>query len=414
MAQIFFAHKKWIVLFLIALLFAGGILRYSHRAPKRQYSDFRVYYAAAGHFLKGEPIYWGNDPKITPYKYSPMFAFMISPLGWFSIHRSSLIFFATNFICLLGIFALSYRLLNPEIKGKFKKILLIVVPFLVSLRFIMSVLDAGQANILMIFFLLAGLYASRKNEDVLAAIFIALSIMVKYVTFIFVPYFLIRRKFKLTFLIFCMTAVYMILPAIGCGIDKNAEYHRSWIPSITQTSLDKGSWTDYKNQSFYSAIIRFFMKDSPYKNTSPSLGLLSFEAATILSVILSILLYFFMIRPWMRESKTELLDYGLLFIGLAIFNPNAWPFNYIAVIFPCMYVVYELAQCLRSLKNVLFLFIVSCGLFILSSESIIGQRLEYILEVNSYLFLATLVLVACLFMIRYRNADPHFKIHFWL
>ena len=91
-------NKKWAAVLFLCLLFTGFFFRYLNRAPKRHFSDFRVYHATAEKFLASKDIYERDKESVTPYKYSPTFAFLFSFLGWFNIKTASLIFFTLNFM----------------------------------------------------------------------------------------------------------------------------------------------------------------------------------------------------------------------------------------------------------------------------------------------------------------------------
>ena len=95
------AKRKIILSSLVLIVFVLLFIRYSYRAPKRHYSDFRVYYATAERFTAKEDIYSRPDESITPYKYSPMFAMLVSPLAKFDQKTASLIFFTINFISII-------------------------------------------------------------------------------------------------------------------------------------------------------------------------------------------------------------------------------------------------------------------------------------------------------------------------
>ena len=122
--------RKLIIYSILIVVFAGLFIRYSGRAPKRHYSDFRVYYATAQRFAEKEDIYTRPDESITPFKYSPMFALLVSPLSKFDQKTASLIFFTLNFISLLIIFVISEKLICKS-KLSFKQkifLLLDLVP----------------------------------------------------------------------------------------------------------------------------------------------------------------------------------------------------------------------------------------------------------------------------------------------
>jgi len=237
-----------IVLLIITALFSVSFIRYSRRAPKRDYCDFRVYYVTGERFLNREDIYARPDEKITPFKYSPLFAMLMAPLCLFSKKAASLIFFSINFSALAAVFFLSGRLIIRERLSPGKEFLVYAVPFIFSLRFILQVLDQGQVTIIMFVLIVAGIYLMQKGNRGMSAACFSLSAMLKYMPLIFIPLFLVKRKIKVVAFILCFIILYCLVPAILVGFNTLMDYLSKWLPSIIQTSLDNSSWYDYKNQ----------------------------------------------------------------------------------------------------------------------------------------------------------------------
>ncbi len=391
-----FTTKRNIAYALIAIAFIALFLRYMHRAPKRHYCDFRVYYATAQRFLAKEDIYARPDESITPFKYSPMFAMLISPLAFIPQKTASLVFFTISFVLLIIICRLAKRLIFEEDTSFKNKVLFYFLPVLFTSRFILAVLDSGQVNIMILALVIAGFYFARKEKNILSAALIALSFMFKYTSVILLPYFVFRKKIKLALLVIIFTILYCLLPALYVGPQKQMNYLKEWLPSISETSLDKGSWYDTKNQSLYSLILRSLSKDSPYK----PLANLDFNQALALSAILGGLIYLFILIS--RGNAGQTLDYSLLLICMALFNPNAWLVNFSFLLFAYLVITYYLIQngFLRD-KTVSLLTFLS---FVVSSwgcQSVAGNNLQNFLEMLSTVTIASLIVIFVLFKIKF-------------
>lgn len=287
-------NKKYAVFLILAVVFSGMFLRYMHRVPKRHYCDFRVYYATGQRFIERQNIYSRPDEAITPFKYSPMFALVISPLSFFSIKTASLIFFTFNYLALITAFILSAKIIVKQPLPSRKNILLYLIPAVFSFRFILQTLDSGQVNIIMFLAVLGGLYCLQKAQEPAGTALLAFSIMFKYMPAVFLPYFLVRKKIKFIGLIALFSLIFCFLPAIYTGVEKAMVYLRNWLPFITETSLDSGSWCDFKNQSLYSFILRYFTTGSPY---GISLVDLTFAQAMTIAISLGSALYFLILIP---------------------------------------------------------------------------------------------------------------------
>ncbi len=388
---------KIIVRVFIAAVFLIMLIRYYDRGPSRQYSDFRVYHTTAVRFLNGENIYEAEDTaKLTPFKYSPGFAVLISPLGWLPIHAASLVFFTVNFILFVLLFVLSgkflYLFYDQKLTG-WKKFLLYAIPLLAVFRFGLLVLDSGQANLLMAVPALAGLYQIQKNKEWSGGALLAFSVLMKYVTFIFVPYLILRKKWKALLSMLVWAVVYCFSPALFHGFGRATKYLLDWMPFITKTSLDQGSWTDYKNQSVYSWVVRWLLTDSPYKALQYSFSVLNFHDALRVGIGVVLCLYAWALYPAARgKDRQPLMTYAALFAGVALFNPNCWPFNFLVLCLPVMVLTHHLIQSgFRDRWTFLFC-AVSIILLNIGSQSIANDELQYASEVQSFMTIGGLII----------------------
>lgn len=391
--------RKCIAVIIIALVFIGLFCRYSRRAPKRNYCDFRVYYATAERFTQRQDIYGRPDESITPFKYSPIFAFVLSPLSFFTQKCASLIFFTVNFLSLIGIFIFSRKLIVKDKITFRQNVFLHIFTLICSFRFILQALDSGQVGIIITFLVILGLYFLDKKKDVLSSAFMAFSIMFKYTSFIFLPYFFFRGKRKLVSFILLFIIIFCLLPAVYSGIPTNSNYLKSWFPSITKTSLDNSSWYDYKNQSLFSAILRYFTAGSDY---GISLAQLSFNQGVIITLVFCAIIYFLIIFPGVN-LRPEPINYSLLFICMALFNPNAWMHNFVVLIFVYFTIFYHLLKVNFEGKVTLILVIFSFIVMSLTSESLVGNNLENLFEELSSVTLGSLALMFTLFRLKFKN-----------
>lgn len=382
-------------------MFISLFFRYASRAPKRNYCDFRVYYNTAQRFLAKENIYSRPDESITPFKYSPVFALITSPLAYVSQKQASLIFFTINFILLIGLCVLSKKMIVTSKLAVWQLFAFYFFPLLFSSRFIFSVLDSGQITIMIFALLIFGIYLLEKKKDIAASALFALAVMFKYTAIIFLPYFLIRKKIKASLGMVFFILFYCLMPAIYTGISANLQYLKSWLPFIAETSLDKGSWYDSKNQSLYSMVLRLFSADSPCKHFAQ----LTFYQALFVSGIIGALIYLFIIIK-KKERETKNIDYALLLLCLALFNPNAWLANFVFFIFAYMAIIYHLISTRFKNKAVLIFTILS---FISSSwaaESVVGDKLQNFFESLSTVTLASLILCGILLYLKFKKERP--------
>ena len=327
--------KSWLVVVAVLLLFSGLLTRYLDRVPQRKYCDFRVYYKAGSDFIAGKNLYFRETEAITPYKYSPFFAFIAAPLALLPIKASASIFFAVNFFSTLLLWGLSYRLVEDSLGigalSANARCLVLLASVLCLLRYFFLVWDSGQVNVLMCLLVVAGLGLARRDKDVLAGLCFGASILIKYTPALFLIYFLAQRKFKLVAMILLSIGVFSLLPALAVGFHQNWFYLMAWIPSIVSNSLDQFSYLVSKNQSIFSLFIRFF---SPTYYKIQLLNL-SFGQALNLGRLAALVLFVVIFIPGKLKSRDWIIDAATLMLCMSIFNPNAWPLNFVSLFLAC-------------------------------------------------------------------------------
>ena len=395
--------KLLLVVFLIGIVFVGNLIRYSYRVPRRHYCDFRVYYATGARFLDREDVYARPDQAITPFKYSPTVAMLFAPLSLIEKHEASLIFFAINFLSVIGICFLSRRLVGTD-KLTYKQYwFLFFIPILFASRFIILVLDSGQVNLIMFLLVLLSIYFLEREKPLIGAPFLALSMLFKYMPIVFLPYFFFRKKYKFLTYVFLCLVVLCFLPSIVVGIDQNVAYLKSWIPSIVQgDSFEGGSWYDNKNQSLYSMVLRYV---STFKTTRPAFFDLSFYQGLLGSLVLGAFIYLPILFYRGNVKDNNVIDYSLLFICMAIFNPNAWMVNFVVYLFVYIYISYYLIRVKFKDKITLSLFILSFILTSWTCEAIVGNDLEIYLEELSVITISAIVLFAGLLRLKFKGRN---------
>ena len=390
-----------IVVAFLSVFFVANIIRYAYRAPRRHYSDFRVYYATGERFLAHTDIYSRPDKTITPFKYSPVFAMAVSPLSLLPKYQASLVFWMINFFIFLAIFWLSRELIGVRGLSDGQMIGVYFATFVMSLRFVLHVLDSGQVNLLMLLLVLLSLYALQRRRLALSGAALAFSMLIKYMPAVFLPYFLWRRNYKLVLWTVVFLVAFCLLPAVVVGWENNLHYLMKWLPSIVHTSLDRESWFDEKNQSLIAMVLRLLVSNPI---TGAAAAGLSFNQGLAAAGTAGAFIYAPLVL-WKGKpgENVQLIDYGGLLFCMALFNPNAWTTNFVVYIYVYMLVWYYLIK--DGFRDKLTL-IAALVAFILSSwvsESVVGNSLQYLLAKMSTVTLATLILMGVLFRLKFRR-----------
>jgi hypothetical protein len=357
-----------------------------------------VYHHTAQVFLERQDIYADDSKEITPFKYSPFFAFLTSPLGFLPIKAAAGVFFVLNFVCTVALFLLALSISGTP-PGR-RRVWACVLAALLVLRFIFLVWDSGQVPVMICVLVLAALYFLDRNEQAAAGSLLAASILFKYLPAVFIPYFIFRRKYRAAAFSVLFTGLWLLLPALYAGFERNTGWLSTWLPSIIRTSLDHGSYFDFKNQSLISMVLRL-LSPSPYHT-----NLFSFDFRTALLAAYGVCacLYLCALAP-VKGRDTRRLDYALLFTFLPLFNPNGWMTNFVSLAFPCVLLITHLQQVRMKDVFVLVCLALSFVFTTFASQDIAGNSLQNILEASSTVTIGALFLVAALVKLKFSPAQ---------
>ncbi|MDE2028356.1 MAG: hypothetical protein KGJ11_07425, partial [Candidatus Omnitrophica bacterium] len=171
----------------------------------------------------------------------------------------------------------------------------------------------------------------------------------------------------------------------------------SWLPFITQTSLDKLSYIDIKNQSLFSMVIRSFSASGMGVNIMH----LSFEQGKILGIAISALLYALVLVKGKRQPGQAGLDAALLFCFMALFNPNGWELNFVALGLPYILLIGYLIEVKWKDSFVTMSVIMAAVLSSVFARDVLGKVMENDSNLCSNVTIATLLLIAALFQLKF-------------
>lgn len=394
---------------LLILTFAGSIYGHKLRVPKRRYADFHCFYTAGERFLKGENIYVIRDQEAAEFRYAPVFALIMSSFARQREDTADTVWFILNFCLLIISFILLKKLVIPEPLDYKSGVILYSLTIVGTIRFILQNFDTGQPNILIFAGILAGLYYISQKKEALGSAIFAFSCMIKYTPLIFIPYFILRRRVKLSLMITGFIIAYLVLPALFIGLQTNISYLKNLIPILANsTILEPMTILDPKNQSLLSMFQRFFTNCVRYFYAPPmpfqSLDLNPGQI-NLLFIISAIILYALILYHPKRRKEGEAfyssIDYALLLICVILFNPNAWMHNYLLLAPGYFMMIYYLTKRRGRDWAVLILLLLSYLLNIVTLKPILGKYLAYKIHFYSPFALGALLTFLALLKIKF-------------
>lgn len=402
-----YLRQHWKKVSLISFLFVAFLGRFEVKMPKRNFADFHVNYYTGQRMLNHQNVYdldgYRKDG-MANFKYPPLFAAITALFALTSERAAATIWFAAGFILLIIFMHFSGRLIfTNNLTYKQKNWIYFWSLFLTS-RFHMQNFDEGQVNFLMMTTLLLGLYTLTRKKELLAALLFGFSILIKYMSAIFIPYFLFKKKFRLVFYIFCSMAFFTFLPALVWGWGHNLFLQKQFFPYVCSTSLDMFSLSDYANQSLFSAIVRLF---SDFGSYGINIFALSDKGLFLVLFTVPILLYLVILLP-SKSSKSffnckefDSIDIGLILVCAALLNPNAWKHAFIFMTFGYMVALSYLIQTKTKDKIVLFLVFLSFLLHSFPNSFLTESWAGETFDILSFVTLGALVLFVGLSKIKF-------------
>ncbi|MEK6284485.1 MAG: glycosyltransferase family 87 protein [Acidobacteriota bacterium] len=193
----------------------------------RNLIDFPVYYAAGRSLLNGRADLYSPDfalGRVMDYRYPPFFLVALAPLWVLPYSVAAYIWYVLSVLEIAGCVLIISRTF-PALR--LSKMLWLVVALAVSQHFVMA-LHYGNAHLLATFFLFASLYCFLRKKDVAAAALMALAITIKLTPVLLLPYFAVKRRWKLLAAVGVFLIAINVAPSLYFGFRGNTELLRSW------------------------------------------------------------------------------------------------------------------------------------------------------------------------------------------
>src|SRR5579872_3595971 len=158
------------------------------------FPDFNVYYPAASAYVHGTDPYKEGARFFTNFVYPPIVLLFFSPFLILPIVYAAKIWLFISFFCLFLSLYLLFKLESTSVFSKTNLFISSLIFLMFPLKF---TLGMGQINIVILLFLTLAYYFSSKKAAYLGGLFTALALALKMFPVFILPYFLIKREWKL-------------------------------------------------------------------------------------------------------------------------------------------------------------------------------------------------------------------------
>ena len=207
----------------------------------RNLIDFPVYYAAGRSLLGGRTDLYAPDfalGRVMDYRYPPFFLLMFLPLWLLPYKVAAYLWYLCGVVEItLCVFFVRRVTARPE-EEKWPTATSLppawpwaVVFFLVAPYFVI-ILHYGNAHLLAISLLFAAFYFAFREKPTLAGLLLALSISIKLTPALVLPYFALKRQWRLLSSVAVLLIVINLMPAVYFGFAKNNELLKQWFEHV--------------------------------------------------------------------------------------------------------------------------------------------------------------------------------------
>jgi len=381
----------------VALWTLGGILLISLFTLayvvhiQKDMSDFGVCYKNGQRIIRGETLYRVSDGHLQ-FKYAPVSALIYAPLALLPYESAKIIWYVLELCLLFAVFWISYKLLPSRLKGPW---FILGLSFLVLLKFIGREIELGQVNILIIFVLTMMLATVVKKKDMTAGVLWGISLFVKPYALVFLPYFILKKRFKFIVTGLVILIAGLALPVLTFGFKGNLLVLKEW--AFTLSKSTPGQIAAGDTASLYA----FLWKILP--------GHPAFWTRILWLVIgLAVAVVFlWMIGEGRKRAlkMPEILEAAFLMILIPLFSPLGWNYNYLYSVLAVVLVLNCWPKFPRLGKYVLAVDLILIGATL---QEVLGKTLFRFYTYNSLIVINFLIVLAALAYIRAAEVNSRY------
>ena len=220
------ARSLFIAILIIAIALLGIVFI-------RNLIDFPVYYSAGQSLINGRTDLYSPDfaqGRVMDYRYPPFFLVALAPLWLLPYSTAAYIWYLFSTLQISWCAFIIHRKARLDQSATAAWI---IIGFAVCQYFVM-ILHYGNAHLLAIFLLFASFYFVSRRNNAIAALALALAITIKLTPIMILPYFALKKKWRLLSLVAVMLVAINLAPAAYFGVSKNIYLLKSWYEHVIQ------------------------------------------------------------------------------------------------------------------------------------------------------------------------------------
>jgi hypothetical protein len=345
---------------------------------KDDMEDFEVNYKAGKRLLWGETLYRFEDEHFM-FKYFPCSALLYVPLSALPLSAAKAIWYSLVVFCSIFLFYASHKLASSPNKNIG---FLIILPPLILARYFFREIELGQINALVTLILLLMIWLmslekdrSSQKREIFSGCFLGLATALKPYSFIFFPYFIMKRKWRAVFSGSVFILLALLTPSLYYGFKGNLAVLKEWYETLSQsTPRLLSTWDNI-------SIIGFFMKWTG--NQALSLVITGFVIGIL------ILLVLILVFKGSDVPRAEVLDSSILLICIPLVSPLGWDYTLLMSVLGVTILVYNIRNFSKFWKIILLVnfFIIAFSIYDILGRELYGRFMTWSIPTLSFLLI---------------------------
>jgi hypothetical protein len=351
--------------------------------------DFEVNYKAGKRFRAGESLYQVEDGHFM-FKYLPSSALLYLPLSFLPLNAAKAFWYFLVVLCLCSLVYVSNKILHLKEK---KSVYLFIFPPLILGKFFLRELHLGQINALvtvillfMIWLLIPEKKALPSHRETYAGLLWGLATALKPYALIFLPYFLLKKKWKTVLSGLGFLFLTLLVPSVFYGFRGNMNLLKEWISTLSRSTPALLSSQDN------ISIIALFMRWTYNQNISLLLSglVISLLAFLVLTVILI----------GRKIDRASVLECSILLILIPLISPLGWDYTLLMSVLGVTIIILNFFGYSKLWRGVLVLnfFIITFSLY-----DVMGRDLYAMFMSWSVITINFMILIGYLMYLRFRK-----------
>lgn len=221
-----------------------------------QLVDYEVYYKAAHRVINGENLFRVEDG-FYKYKYSPVAATYFIPFISFPLEISKIVFWILSAFIITSLIFINTSLafFGKKYDSLIVNNITLLCGLFLAVHYMLDI-HLGQVNFLIFTMYSLSVWLYIRRKDLLWPLVLAMSIFIKPFALIFIPYLVLKGKFKQIGLLITFLFLLAALPLFFYEIPDLTFQYKSWFYELVTELKNKQSLMSNSNHTIFSILAR--------------------------------------------------------------------------------------------------------------------------------------------------------------